>query len=178
MAEPVEIVVRTAPFEDAAVIAMLGTVTFFEAYFEQDDPRDLANYLSENFSREQIEEELSDPGSTFLIAYRTEKAVGYARLLRGSTADGVEHENTIELKRIYVVERYWKTGVGTQLLEECIRIARAEGFDSIWLGVWEQNTRALPFYARHGFKAVGTITFPYGKTVGLNHVMERKLQSS
>jgi ribosomal protein S18 acetylase RimI-like enzyme len=42
----------------------------------------------------------------------------------------------------------------------------------LWLGVWEENKRGLSFYAKHGFTRVGTLTFPYSDSVGINAVMQ------
>ena len=39
-----------------------------------------------------------------------------------------------------------------------------------------KNHRARRFYEKHGFRRVGTLTFPYGDTVGINHVMEKLLK--
>ncbi len=168
------IVIQTATADDAPLLAAVGVVTFYEAYFEQDEPADMATYLSETFSEDAMSAELADDGVTYFICLRDGKAVGYAKLLRGSTAQGVA-KNSVELKRIYLVERVWGLGVGDILLEHCIEAARQEWYDAIWLGVWEENSRARKFYARHGFVEVGTVEFPYGDIVGINRVVEKKL---
>lgn len=175
MAGEFEMEIRRAEAGDARLLAALGTVTFYEAYFEQDTPEDMANYLAEAFSEVTMTKELADPASTFFIALREGHAVGYAKLLRGEAADGVGGERPVELKRIYLVERVWGTGAGTQLLEHCMAAARAAEHDRIWLGVWEENARAIGFYRKHGFERVGTIEFPYGDSVGVNQVLERRL---
>lgn len=166
---------RTAGEADVRLLSVLGTVTFYEAYFEQDDPADLANYLSETFSPETTAAELSDPNSTYFIVYSNGVAVGYAKLRRNSTTNGITGKKTVELKRIYLVERVWGTGLGEKLLNHCVEAARNEEFDSIWLGVWEENLRGLTFYLKHGFVRVGALEFPYGQTVGINVVMEKKI---
>ncbi|MBX3297789.1 MAG: GNAT family N-acetyltransferase [Acidobacteria bacterium] len=170
-----EIVILRAAEAEADVIAMLGFVTFFEAYFEQDDPQDLANYLAENFTPEAIREEIADPNAAFYLCYADGNAAGYAKLLAGSLADGLTGLNPIELKRIYLVERYWGKGLGVRLLEHCENEARRLGHDSLWLGVWQENRRGLSFYRKHGFRKVGSITFPYGSTTGINDVLEKPL---
>jgi len=170
-----EIVIRRAAGSDADVIAMLGFVTFFEAYFEQDDPQDLASYLTENFTPEEIREELDDPNATFYICYADGNAAGYAKLIAGSRADGLTGSDPMELKRIYLVERYWGKGLGVRLLEHCEDEARRLGHDALWLGVWQENRRGQNFYRKHGFRKVGTITFPYGSTTGINDVLEKPL---
>ena len=167
--------IRKARPDDAKIVASLGIVTFYEAYFEQDTPADMAEYLFDSFSLEQIRSEVADANCDFYLIFRDGKAVGYAKLLRGSAAEGLKGANPIELKRIYLVERVWGTGLGEVLLNFCIGRARDGGHDTIWLGVWQENERGQRFYAKHGFEKVGTITFPYGETVGINDVMERSV---
>ena len=169
-----ELTIREAGPQDARLLSVLATVTFYEAYFEQDTPEDMADYLTESFNVGQIAKELADPNSTFFIAYRAGVAVGYAKLIRNSYTDGVS-DNSIELKRIYIIERYWRKGFGEKLLNHCIERVRDEGAGAMWLGVWERNERGLQFYRKHGFERVGTLTFPYGDSVGINHVLERTL---
>ena len=170
-----EIVIRRATEADADVIAMLGFVTFFEAYFEQDDPQDLASYLAENFTPERIREEMSVPNAAFFLCYRDGYAAGYAKLLAGSRAEGLTGLNPVELNRIYLVERYWGKALGVRLLTHCEDEARRLGHATLWLGVWQENHRGLSFYAKHGFRKVGTIPFPYGSTTGINDVLEKPL---
>ena len=154
---------------------MLATTTFYEAYFEQDAPHDLAAYIGESFCLDGIESELADTNSTFYIIFLDEKAVGYAKLIAGSRDPSLTAESTIELKRIYILERVWRKGVGEMLLEHCMKAARHLGNESIWLGVWEQNSQARRFYEKQGFMQTGTLEFPYGDSVGINHVMEKML---
>lgn len=167
--------IRTADADDARLLATLQTVTFYEAYFEQDSPGDMANYLQEMFSVERVGKELAERCATFYLMFRNDVAVGYAKLIRDSRADGVAAERPIELKRIYLVERVWRLGLGQILLDHCLDAARAESFDSLWLGVWERNERARAFYRKNGFERVGEIEYPYGDSVGINWVMEKRL---
>jgi ribosomal protein S18 acetylase RimI-like enzyme len=170
-----KIQIRRASVTDAKLVSVLGTVTFYEAYFEQDDPSDIADYLYDSFNLDKIREELASPHAEFFIVYLNDYAVGYAKFRFDSRLDCVESENAVELQRIYLVERVFGKGVGEPLLEFCLESAREKGFESVWLGVWEQNPRAIRFYEKHGFVKVGTITFPYGETVGTNWVMEKIL---
>jgi hypothetical protein len=167
--------IRKADRSDAKIICALGITTFYEAYFEQDEPSDLANYVLESFSQTQIKGELNDADSTFYIAEINGKAVGYAKLRENSRVDCLENENAVELHRIYILERAKGKGVGVELMNRCLETARAKGYEEIWLGVWEQNIPAIEFYERLGFAKVGQILFPYGETVGTNFVMKMRL---
>lgn len=154
---------------------MLATAAFYEAYFEQDDPHDLANYILESFNLDSVIEQMADPAATFFLAYLDGRAVGYAKLVEGSREPCITAAKVAELKRIYIIERVWRKGIGELLLRHCVEEARRLGMDSIWLGVWQQNARAFPFYEKHGFVKVGTLEFPYADSVGINDVMERRL---
>lgn len=167
--------IRLADALDARLISVLATTTFYEAYFEQDAPHDLAGYIGESFDLDKIKHELADPHSTFFIVLRREKAVGYAKLIADSRDPSITTARTIELKRIYILERVWRKGVGESLLEHCLKTAKQLGNESIWLGVWERNERARAFYEKQGFVQTGTLEFPYGDSVGINLVMEKRL---
>lgn len=167
-----EVAIRKAGIADLRLISVLATACFYEAYFEQDDPHDLSNYISENFSHERLSDELRSAESTFLIAFHRGRAVGYAKLRDGEPHESIENKNAIELQRIYLIERVWGTGVGAVLLERCVAEARWMGREILWLGVWEENRRGLSFYSKHGFKRVGSLTFPYYNSVGINAVMQ------
>lgn len=176
--EPGEIEIRQAVERDARLIASLGTVTFYEAYFEQDDPHALADYLVEYFSPGKIAVEMAEPESVFFIVFRRGRAVGYAKLRGGLPHESIRAANSIELHRLYLVERVWGSGIGDLLLEHCLQFARELEKDVLWLGVWEQNPRAVNFYAKHGFTRVGSLEFPYGDSVGINAVMQIDLNQN
>jgi diamine N-acetyltransferase len=167
--------IRQADISDLKFICALGVTTFYEAYYEQDNSGDLADYVLESFSRAQIEAEFNNADSTFFIAELNGKAVGYAKLRENSTVDCLKSANAVELHRIYILERAKGKGVGGKLLNSCFETARAKGYETIWLGVWEQNSAALRFYEKIGFVKVGELQFPYGETVGTNFVLKIEL---
>lgn len=170
-----KIKIRRATPEDAVLISVLATATFYEAYFEQDEPADLAEYIRASFAIEALRNELNDPNNSFHVILHDKKAVGYAKLVDGSSHPSITAKYPVELKRIYLLERVWGTGIGEKLLKHCVETAREMGGTSIWLGVWEENQRGQSFYKKHGFVQTGTLEFPYGNSVGINLVMEKPL---
>ncbi|HEX8639085.1 MAG TPA: GNAT family N-acetyltransferase [Pyrinomonadaceae bacterium] len=164
--------IRRADVTDKNIICALGVATFYEAYFEQDDSHDLANYVLESFGSERMEGELNDANSTFFIAELNGRAVGYAKLRENSAVDCLKSANGVELQRIYLLERAKGRGVGAALLNRCLEVARAKGYEMLWLGVWELNSAALAFYEKAGFVKAGEVLFPYGASVGTNCVMK------
>jgi ribosomal protein S18 acetylase RimI-like enzyme len=172
-----KIEIRTATDADVELISVLATTTFYEAYFEQDTPGNLAGYIVESFETKSIQDQLDDPEMTFLIAYVDGRAVGYAKLDAGSRHPSNTTDKTIELKRLYAVERVWGKGVGEAMLRQCESFAIELGCETIWLGVWEENERGQRFYKKQGFVRTGTLEFIYGDVVGINDVMEKRLKA-
>jgi GNAT superfamily N-acetyltransferase len=168
--------IRRASHDDANLIAVLGSATFYEAYFEQDVPIALANYILESFSPDKIKTEFAEPGTEFFIIFRDGKAVGYAKLREDAPGPGVTSNNAVELQRFYLLEHVWGKGLAKSFLNHVIERARARGFDTLWLGVWEENARGRRFYEKYGFTDTGgRLEFVYDAGIGINIVMEKKI---
>ena len=168
--------IRQAEISDLKIICALGVTTFYEAYFEQDDAPDLANYVLESFSIGQIESELTDKNSTFFIAEAgINCAVGYAKLRENSEADCLQGERSAEIQRIYILEKMKGKSVGDALMRRCFAEARRKNYESVWLSVWDQNLSAQKFYQKYGFEKIGERQIPYGETVGTNYILKLDL---
>ena len=65
-----QIIIRQAVVEDAEMLCDLAYTSFWDAFHDhpKNAPDDLDDYMTKAFSSEQIESELSDPNSIFLIA--------------------------------------------------------------------------------------------------------------
>lgn len=67
-----------------------------------------------------------------------------------------------ELDDFYVLSAYQNRGIGTQIIQKCIR----QSEKPLWLYVFSRNIRAISFYERFGFSLRETV----GKT---RLIMER-----
>jgi ribosomal protein S18 acetylase RimI-like enzyme len=65
--------------------------------------------------------------------------------------------------------------VAQLLMAECVAEARRRGGRTLWLGVWQENPRAIAFYRKAGFGVVGTTAFRLGSQVQDDHVMALEL---
>lgn len=171
-------VLRRATPADAALLAELGARTFRDAFAADNRPEDMALYLRQAFSTDQIEAELREPGSVFLLAGTGNGAppLGYARLVAGPAPPCVHGPRPVELSRIYVEQSVVGGGYGAALMRASLEEASRGGFATIWLGVWERNLRAVRFYERWGFVTVGEHEFVLGTDVQSDLVMERSLE--
>ena len=168
-----EAVVRTARPEEAEALAALASRLFHETYDPVSDPEDVAAYASEHFGAARQAAELRDPACTVLLAEVDGRLAGYAQLRRGEAPPGVGGERAVEVARFYVDAPFHGTGVARALMEASLAAAGAEGADAVWLPVWKRNGRAVAFYRKHGFQAVGEQTFLMGSDLQEDHVMAR-----
>jgi ribosomal protein S18 acetylase RimI-like enzyme len=167
--------IRQADVSDFKIISALAVTTFYEAYFEQDPSINLADYVTDSFSLKKVKDELEDKNLTFFIAEVDKKAVGYAKLRENSEVDCVKNENSVELQRIYILEKVKGKNVGKMLMQKCIEQAKIKGFEMLWLGVWSQNFSAQRFYGKLGFERIGEMDFEYGSGIETNFVMQIEL---
>lgn len=172
-----QIIIRQAVVEDAEMLRDLAYTTFWDAFHDhpRNAPHDLADYMQKAFSSEQITAELSDPDSIFLVAEIEGYTAGYARLITGSIEDGITAEKPVELNRLYSHQKFLGKGVGQRLMDACFERTRTDGFDVMWLGVWEFNPRAQRFYEKNGFHQVGKHTFLLGSDPQTDLLMQREL---
>jgi diamine N-acetyltransferase len=171
-----DLTIRQAAISDINIISALGITTCYEAYFELDPSRDLAEYCVNFFSLEALKTEFEDANSTFLIAEFNGKAVGYAKLREGKKIECLKSANAIEVQRIYLLEKVKGKNFGKALMEKCCEIGREKGYETLWLGVWDKNTPAQKFYEKIGMKNVGTTDFSDGKNEFINLVFAKKIK--
>ncbi len=169
------VIIRQGQADDAALLAELGARTFSETFAADNSLEDMAAYLAAAFSTEQQSAELADPASLFLIAEADGAAAGYAMLRSGTALDSINGERPIELVRLYVLQERLGSGVGAALMQECIVEAKRQGYETLWLGVWEHNARAQAFYRKWNFHEVGTHIFQLGNDPQTDLLMQRAI---
>ncbi|NJL01753.1 MAG: GNAT family N-acetyltransferase [Spirulinaceae cyanobacterium SM2_1_0] len=167
--------IRQATPTEAVRVAELAAQTFRETFAADNDPADMADYLATRFSPTQIATELADPAATFLLAAVGSTVVGYAKLQASAVPDPVSGDAPLELVRLYLRQAWTGRGYGRALMQACLDRARAEGYQTLWLGVWEHNHRARAFYQRWGFTAVGAHDFWLGRDRQTDLILQRAL---
>jgi ribosomal protein S18 acetylase RimI-like enzyme len=145
-----------------AELQRIGRQTFSEAFGESNTEENLQAYLEESFNTDQLQKELSDPDSQFFIAYDQEQAIGYLKINTGEAQTEQKLQNSLEVQRIYVLKNYFGKAVGQLLFNKAIQVAKEKKVDTVWLGVWEKNLRAIQFYKKNGFVEFDKHVFQLG----------------
>lgn len=147
--------IRPAVAADAETLAPFAARAFTDAYREIDDPDDLARYVAHHFRTEVVAAQLADPSSTVLLAYEAAQLVGYAQVRLSAPPPCVTEPAPVELARLYLSSAATGRGIGRQVLQAAFAEARRLARRTMWLGVYDRNVRAVRFYTRAGFVAVG-----------------------
>ncbi|WP_448808631.1 GNAT family N-acetyltransferase [Agromyces bauzanensis] len=176
-----EIMIRRAMATDAAGLADLAAETFPLACPPHTTAEAIAAFIAEHFTIERFEEYLADASRVLLVAEEPDgRLVGYSMLIAGEPADpdaaaAVAVRPAIELSKFYTRRAAHGTGVAAPLMAATLDAASATGAVSAWLGVNEENGRAIRFYEKHGFAKVGRKHFTVGGRVEDDWVLERPL---
>jgi GNAT superfamily N-acetyltransferase len=115
------------------------------------------------------------PGRTFFLAYVGDEPAGFVSLRTTEPPAGLQNAKAIELVQIYSEKKMIGQGIGHALMEAALEYARQQGYDWIWLGVWEHNHRAKAFYQKWGFEHCGEHVFIVGLDAQTDWWMKKKL---
>lgn len=168
--------IRTATGADVALLVDLGIRTFSDTFAEMNTPSDMDLYLQKNFNADLVAAELSDASNVFLIAACNGTPAGYAKLRKSTAPPELKGTHAIELERLYATKEFIGKRVGKLLMNTCIDIAGGQGYDTLWLGVWEHNHRAIAFYRKCGFEKFGAHPFMLGTDLQTDDMMRKSIQ--
>lgn len=129
----------------------IGRQTFYETFSESNSEENMKNYLQDGFSEEKLATELNDINSEFYFAKSTDEVIGYLKLNFGASQTELKDNKALEIERIYVSKEFHGKNVGQLLYNKAIEVAKKKNADYVWLGVWEENPRAINFYKKNGF---------------------------
>ncbi|MFZ9235099.1 MAG: GNAT family N-acetyltransferase [Algoriphagus sp.] len=166
---------RKANFSDLPELLVLARTSFVQAFTEGNKPENVQAYLAEAFTESKLTQEMQEPASTFIVASLDGELVGYTKLNLSAAQADVQDPASVEVARLYTLEKVWGTGLGQQLLDAAIDFGRQEGKTWLWLGVWEHNARAIRFYEKNGLRIFGSHPFPFGDEIQNDWLMRLDL---
>ena len=173
--------VRTARTDEAAALAELAAATFPLACPPHTSAEAIADFIRTVLAPANFEAYLADPDRLLLVTDAGAGTLtGYTMLVFGEPQDAdaaaaIRIRPTVELSKCYVRAAAHGTGTAAALITATLDAARERGAAGSWLGVNEENDRALSFYGKHGYQRVGTKHFLVGTRYEDDYVLERPL---
>ena len=172
------LLIRPATVDDVDTLCRLGAATFRETYRAISDPREVDEYADGHFTATKVAAWFSRPCARTLLAFVGASPVGYAHVRSAKVPACVSDRKAVELSRLYLLESAQGTGVGGALIEAALGAIAALGGQTVWLGAYDRNVKALAFYARRGFVQVGTHEFEFGGQVYADPVLTRRVTAA
>lgn len=169
-------IIKKISDKDVPLLQRISVDTFTETFSDQNDPAHMAKYLAESLSMERLKSELNMEGSLFWLAKADDKVIGYLKVNTGSVQTEQKLDNSLEIERIYVLKEYHGRGVAQQLYEVALQTAKDLHKTHVWLGVWEENYRAIAFYRKLGFTPFDQHIFMLGDDAQTDILMQLELK--
>jgi len=166
---------RRAELADAAPLAELAERTFRDAFGDSNTSDDMDLHCRSHYSPEIQAAEIANPSCTTIVCEQQGELVGFGQICRSEAPSCVAGAAPAEIQRLYVDRRWHGKGVAQALMSALIDSATAAHADVVWLGVWENNPRAIAFYAKSGFVQVGEQEFLLGRDPQRDLVLSRPL---
>lgn len=170
------ITIQKVTLNDIDQLQKIGRQTFSETFSGDNSEEDMKKYLDENFSTEKLTDELNNQNSEFYFAKLEDTVIGYLKLNFGESQTELKDNKALEIERIYVPKEYHGQSVGQILYEKAIQVAKQKDTDYVWLGVWEENLRALSFYRKNGFVEFDKHIFKLGNDEQTDIMMKLQLK--
>ncbi|HYH14058.1 MAG TPA: GNAT family N-acetyltransferase, partial [Flavisolibacter sp.] len=104
--------------------------------------------------------------------------IGYLKLNIGTSQTEIQDDSALEIERIYVLQAFHGKKVGPLLFEKALQVAKQKNVKYVWLGVWEENIRAISFYKKNGFVAFDKHIFVLGNDEQTDIMMRLQLKDS
>lgn len=168
--------IRKATHKDAELLLNIGRQTFFEKFTENNSEENMLKYAAEAYTSEKILSELNNPNSQFYLAKLNNKTVGYFKINFGDAQIELQDPQALELERIYVLKEFQGRKIGQMLFDKTIELAKKAAVNYVWLGVWEENLRAIKFYEKNGLKAFSKHIFMLGDDPQTDIMMKIELR--
>jgi ribosomal protein S18 acetylase RimI-like enzyme len=169
--------IRRAAESDALELSVLAERSFRDAFAESNTAANMQLHCAATYGQALQLAEIRDSSRETWVADSDNGLIAYAQLRLDALSPVILGERPVEIQRFYVDASHHGAGLAHELMKQVLARAEAAGSAALWLGVWEQNSRALAFYRKWGFYVVGRQIFELGDDPQRDLVMRRDLAS-
>ncbi len=159
-----------------AQVIDIGCVTFYDTFIETNSREVVMQYLDRAFTVEKIQSEILNPDCQFYLAEIDSQIVGYLKVNFGNAQTELKDNSALEIERIYIRKEYFGKGLANILFDKALEIAKQNNLQYLWLGVWENNFRAIRFYEKLGFQKFDTHVFMMGTNPQTDFLMKLEIK--
>jgi ribosomal protein S18 acetylase RimI-like enzyme len=170
--------IREVTLQDIPILQHIATQTFIDTYAIYNSEENMHNYIKDHFSEAQLTLDINNSLVDFYFASIDEDIIGYIKINIGTAQTELKDQDSLEIERIYVLQSYQGKGIGQQLCHKAIDLGRQHGVAYVWLGVWDQNLKAIKFYEKNGFKIFDTHIYTLGDDPQTDYMMKFEIKKT
>ena len=127
-------------------------------------------YMANLFLSKQAIAELINKGAIFKLVMENDKPIAFFEY--------VLEEKKVFLSKLYVRKDYRKKGVSRLMLDDCIKYAKQNNRNAIYLTVNKGNTNSIEVYNHYGFKEIDAVVNDIGNGYVMDdYIMELKIKN-
>lgn len=173
--------VRPATEADLPALVEFAERVFRESFGRDNTPENMDAYIGGALTVGRFAAILRDAGARTLVGEAGGGIAAYAQLMTAPPpAEHLDGERDGSgcalLQRFYLDPALHGSGAANVLLAAVLDAAADLGAATLWLTVWERNPRAIRYYEKQGFEAIGNAPFQLGDERQNDLVMQRDVR--
>lgn len=143
-------IIRKALTNDVKVLQDLNDEVFIDN--AKYDPDIKTDWAQSKDGKKYFTNIINDPNAICLIAEENSNVIGY---ISGSPMVREYCKSKyFEIENMGVHPNYRSKGIGSKLMEECLKIAKEKGFQKVYVNVYIKNEKAVKFYKKYGYNEI------------------------
>ncbi|MDG2400979.1 MAG: GNAT family N-acetyltransferase [Akkermansiaceae bacterium] len=166
-----EFQLRAPKAEDTPKLASLGRDTFIETFGPLYRKEDLDHFLEESYSDTVISAELSDPKLTHRVIEFKNELIAFIKVGPVHVPTKCPSPDAAEIWQIYVRQAFLGKGFGNHLMNWALSHFQLIKASEIYVSVFSENSKAIRFYEKYGFKKIDEYDFLVGDQIDLEWIM-------
>ncbi len=170
--------IRVCGREQVDLLRDVAIETYADTFSQSNSEALMAQYFEDALNRDKLLSELDNPDSYFHFIYLDQQVTGFLKINVMAAQTDIGDENGLEVERFYIRKAFLRKGLGKQLMDFAKQQAEQLGKEYLWLGVWENNHRALHFYKSMGFYQIGSHPFDMAGDIQTDLLFRKDLQSN
>ncbi len=167
--------IRLTRYEDVPALQRIAIETQLTTFGPHNAEANVNAYIDRAYGLDTLQKELTEPASRNYLAFFENELAGFMRLRESTEVEHLLGKDTVELQRLYVLEKFHGQKIGAALMHEAMDYAKRTDYTWIWLGVWEENLKAQQFYIRWGFERFSEHVFQMGEDAQTDWLLKIKV---
>lgn len=153
--------ITQATISDSVTLSKLAIAIYQENYLYLWHDGGADWYMHEfAYSENKIREELSNQNNAYYILQENAEPIGYLKLVLAGKIVGYEPSDSLEIERIYLLNKMKGRGLGKRLMDHALDIARSMNKKILFLKAMDSSKEAIKFYQKMGYEISDTFSLP------------------